>query len=468
MGSAGFPSEDSGFGVALAFFRIIRRNQYLRSLLNSFMFRSEIYRNVAKMLSGNAIAQMVGLLFYPLLTRLYRPEDFGLLNLFLSIGGVLVLVANADYHYAILLPKNEKKAVGAWQVSTLCALAVVVLCGISVFFKGAIAGLFNTPELAVVYPLLPLFVALSAAWMLLNYWFTRQKKFGAISTYQVSQNLSNALLKWGFGAAGRLQWGLFVSTILGLAVSLGLSVAGTFRAWGSKLLHFDWGSVRMAARRYVRFPAFSLPRSLVNNLSGNLPFFMLTPFFGVAEMGFLGMGFTLAFRPVNMISSSLYQVFFQRFAENVQNRRRVMPFFRKFVLGCFLVVIPSFALLYWILPDLCAWLLGEEWLETGRYIRLMLPWIAMVCAGSCVSFLSDLFQKQALMLWVEVAYLGLRAAGLAVGIALRDIRMAILLYSLGGVLVIGFQLLCYRKWIKDYEVGLEDAEAATRGNKVKI
>ena len=75
------------------------------------MFRSEIYRNAAKMLSGNAIAQMVGLLFYPLLTRLYRPEDFGLLNLFLSIGGVLVLVANADYHYAVLLPKNEKKAI---------------------------------------------------------------------------------------------------------------------------------------------------------------------------------------------------------------------------------------------------------------------------------------------------------------------------------------------------------------------
>lgn len=432
------------------------------------MFRSEIYRNAAKMLSGNAIAQMVGLLFYPLLTRLYRPEDFGLLNLFLSIGGVLVLVANADYHYAVLLPKNEKKAIGVWQVSALCSLSVVILCGISVFFREAIAGLFETPELAAVYPLLPLFVALSAAWTLLNYWFTRQKRFGAISRYQVSQTLSNALLKWGFGAAGRLQWGLFVSTVLGLTVSLGLSVAGTFHAWGAKLLHFDRISMRLAARRYARFPLFSLPRSLVNSLSANLPFFILTPFFGVAEMGFIGMGFTLAFRPINMISGSLYQVFFQRFAENVQNRRRVMPFFRKFVLGCFLVVIPSFALLYWILPALCAWLLGDEWLETGRYIRLMLPWIAMVCAGNSVSSLSDLFQKQALMLWVEVVYLMLRAAGLAIGIALKDIRLSMFLYSLGGVLIVSFQLLCYRKWIKDYEAGLEDEEAATRGNKLKI
>ena len=69
---------------------------------------------------------------------------------------------------------------------------------------------------------------------------------------------------------------------------------------------------------------------------------------------------------------------------------------------------------------------------------------------------------------MEVVYLMLRAAGLAIGIALKDIRLSMSLYSLGGVLIVSFQLLCYRKWIKDYEAGLEDEEAATRGDKVKI
>lgn len=419
------------------------------------MFKSEIYKNAAKMLSGNAIAQMVGLLFYPLLTRIYSPDDFGLLNLFLSIGGVLLIVANADYHYAILLPKSDKKAAAVWQVSALCSLGVVVLCGLSVFFRKPIAEVFKAPGLASVYPLLPLFVALSAAWMLLNYWLTRCKRFGAISTYQVTQNLSNALLKWGFGKAGFLQSGLFVSTILGLVIALATSIVSTFKSWKTILFRVDKRQIRLAAKRFARFPAFSLPRSLVNNLSGNLPFFLLTPFFGVAEMGFLGMGFTLAFRPINMISTSLYQVFFQRFAESVQNRKRVMPMFRKFVGRTFLVVVPGFALLYWILPWLTEFLLGKGWEQTGEYIRLMLPWIAMVCAGSCISFLSDLFQKQAGMLAVETAYLVLRAAGLAIGIALKDISLAIFLYSLSGVLVIAGQLLWYRKMIRDYEKGLE-------------
>ena len=64
-------------------------------------------QNVAKLLSANVVAQVVGLLVYPLLTRLYSPEDFGLMNLFVSIGNVLVILATAEYHYAIVLPKDD-------------------------------------------------------------------------------------------------------------------------------------------------------------------------------------------------------------------------------------------------------------------------------------------------------------------------------------------------------------------------
>ncbi|MDE7338633.1 MAG: hypothetical protein K2M92_05010, partial [Bacteroidales bacterium] len=83
------------------------------------MFKSEAIRNTGKLVSANAVAQALALLFYPLLTRLYSPDDFGVLNLFLSIGGVLLLVANADYHYALLLPKSEKKAVSVFQADFL-------------------------------------------------------------------------------------------------------------------------------------------------------------------------------------------------------------------------------------------------------------------------------------------------------------------------------------------------------------
>ena len=59
-------------------------------------------RNVAKLLSANVVAQVIGLLVYPILTRMYTPEDFGLMNLFVSIGSVLVILATAEYYYAIV------------------------------------------------------------------------------------------------------------------------------------------------------------------------------------------------------------------------------------------------------------------------------------------------------------------------------------------------------------------------------
>lgn len=77
----------------------------LRTLL-----KSSGVRNFSKLLSANVVAQVIGLVVYPILTRMYAPEDFGLLNLFLSIGGVLTILATAEYYNAIVLPKKNRKA----------------------------------------------------------------------------------------------------------------------------------------------------------------------------------------------------------------------------------------------------------------------------------------------------------------------------------------------------------------------
>ena len=79
------------------------------------IFRSDVVRNTTKLLSANVLAQVVGLLIYPLLTRLYSQDDFGLLSLFVSMGGVLALVSTAEYQYSIVLPKDEKTAVSTME-----------------------------------------------------------------------------------------------------------------------------------------------------------------------------------------------------------------------------------------------------------------------------------------------------------------------------------------------------------------
>ena len=88
--------------------------------------KSSGVRNFTKLLSANVVAQVIGLVVYPILTRIYAPEDFGLLNLFLSIGGILVILSTAEYYNAIVLP--EKKEDGLSVVS-LCASMLLLTVG---------------------------------------------------------------------------------------------------------------------------------------------------------------------------------------------------------------------------------------------------------------------------------------------------------------------------------------------------
>ncbi len=412
-------------------------------------------RNFGKLLSANVVAQAIGLLVYPVLTRLYAPDDFGLLNLFLSIGGVLVILATAEYQYAIVLPKDDKRARAVFHVGLLVLCSVIALVLLSVPFSRPIARLFNTPDLAKWYWLMPFYVAVSGLWILLNYYYTRQRQFGRISRYQLSQSVLNAGAKVSFGFAGLLQSGLILSTVLAPILSIAMSIAAAWRKGLRQLLRIDKEECRTAAREYANFPKYSLPRALVNNLSGALPSLLLTPFFGLANLGFWGMALTLAFRPLNMISQSLYQVLFENTAQRVNQRLTIRPTILRFLCLTLAVAVPCFAALYFVLPALTRWLLGAEWEISGHYIRVMLPWLLMSVLVAPVCFLSDIFKKQKIGLYLEVLLIVLRLLGLGIGIWQHSFFYAIAGYSIAGAIVIGVQLLWYLSLVRNYERGLQ-------------
>lgn len=413
--------------------------------------KSELVHNSATLLSANVVAQIIGIVIYPILTRLYSPDDFGLLNLFLSIGGVLVILANSEMHFTVVLPKDERRAVACFHNCLLVVMGVTLLCLLAVPFSSAIASLFNAPMLADWMFLLPLFVFTQALWVLLNYWYTRSKLYGNISFYQLSQSTLSAGAKCGFGFAGFSGGGMIVSMVFAPLVSILVSVRMAFAKCLRPLLRIDRAECRLAAREYVNFPKYDMPRAVINNFSCNLPFFLLTPFFGLAEMGFLGMAFTLALRPINVVANSLNQVMFQRTAELVQNKQKISLMFRGFVSYALMAVIPTFTVLYLVLPWLTEWLLGEGWHVTGDYIRLMLPWVALTCIASTINFIPDVFRRQRGLLVFEIAYFVIRAIALVVGIVCRNFTLAIALYSIGNTVMLIVECVWFAGIVRKYE-----------------
>lgn len=420
--------------------------------------RSELMRNSAKLLSANIVAQAIGLLVYPILTRIYAPEDFGLLNLFLSIGGVLVLFATAEYQYAIVLPKEEEKARALVRVCGIILLSITAIALLSVCFSKPIARLFNTPELANWYWLLPLFVLTMGTWNILNYWYIRRKVYGRISGYQVGQSAFSSASKLGLGAMGCLQGGMILSTVFAQLLSGCISIALAWKQHISCLFREPRARLITVLREYRNFPIYALPRSVINMVACQLPVLLLTPIFGTKEIGYWSMGILLAFAPINMINKTIYQVLYQHVTAKVNAEQKISGIFRQFTIGTLCLVIPAFCLLSFFLPALCEWLLGAGWERTGEYIRWMLPWLCGSMLMGSTGFLADVFFKQRVELFWEILMALLRAAGILAGIWTHDFAIAVIGYAIGSAIAVFTRYIWMLTLVGRYDKSLTDKD----------
>lgn len=420
------------------------------------ILKTDTAKNSAILLMANVISQLLGIVFYPILTRIYSPDDFGLLNLFVSIGGVLVLCSTAEYQYSIMLPKSEKSAVACFHVGFLILFFTTFLCVVAAFFSPYIASLFHAPALADYFWLMPLYVFYIGLWTLLNYWYTRKNRFKDMGFYLISQSAFNVIVKYLMGAGGLLRSGLMVGTVLAPILSIVLIIKRTFRAVLKPLLVFEKEECKFMAQRYANYPKYSLPKSVVNSVSLNLPILLLTPFGGLNEVGLLGMAITLSFRPLSMISGSLHQSLYHKFTKNIHNNQSIYPLFKRYIVSMLVSVIPIFIALYYVLPTLSGWFLGQEWYVSGEYIRLLLPWLFTTILLGPFAFLIDVFQKQKIGMYYEFVCFILRILGLTVGIVLEDFKLAVLLYSLLSFCVQLSMGLYYRTLIKRYEKTIQN------------
>ena len=418
------------------------------------LIKSSGVRNFAKLLSANVVAQVIGLVVYPILTRIYAPEDFGLLNLFLSIGGVLAILSTAEYYYAIVLPREEKDAENVFGVGVLWLIATTVLIGLSVAFAKPISLLFKSPNLASYYWMMPFYVFAIGAWNLLNYWYIRHKEYNPISRYQVSQNILSAGGKLGMGWGGIFQGGMIYAVVIAPLISLAGSWLSARKTLMPAWRRMSWQTVCEQAKAYRNFPCFVLPRSFVNVLAGQMPVLLLTPFFGGEAVGYLSLAILLGYTPIGTITRAIYQVMYQHTMEQVHEHRPIGQIFRKFLLSASAIIIPVFVGLWFVLPDLTAWLLGTQWHVSGEYIRWMLPWLYVSLLSCSINYLFDVFMKQKWGLFFEMILAVMRVAGLCIGIWASNFMLAIICYSLFTALALVVQIVWMLLQVRRYDRSL--------------
>jgi O-antigen/teichoic acid export membrane protein len=414
-------------------------------------FKSDIIRNSSTLLSGNATGQAVTFAAYPVLTRLYSREEFGAFNFYVSIVGILVIFATGRYNLAVVLPKSERQASALLQISLLLSLAVsVALVLPALLGSRLLSDVRDMTEVATMLPLLPVFVLVGGWWQSLNYWFTRQKEFGKISFYNISQSVINAGAKCLWGIRGLGASGLIWGTFTGQAAALAISLCKSNLSW-REILHFDKAEIRSAAKTYSNFPKFELTNETLVTIAGNIPVLLLSAYFDMVGIGLFSLALTVASCPVMIFSNSMYQILFERISSHVRQGRAITGDLLTFCKICFLTILPFFVLFVFIAEWFFAFVFGAEWREAGMYFRLLLPWQFAVIFTMTVCCVPDVLFRQKKAMKIEILYLAIRIASLYAGIRLNSFVLAITLYSAVSTVMSIIKTIWYFKIAKQHD-----------------
>ena len=125
------------------------------------IFKSEYSKNIFTLFGGASLAQAIPIAVSPILTRIYTPEEFGLLALFVALTSIPSIISSGRYEQAILLPKDEESAINIFALCLLLiSLTSVISFVVILIFDDIIVDLLNKNEIKYWLYLLPLSIFL--------------------------------------------------------------------------------------------------------------------------------------------------------------------------------------------------------------------------------------------------------------------------------------------------------------------
>jgi len=178
--------------------------------------------------------------------------------------------------------------------------------------------------------------------------------------------------------------------------------------------------MRLAARRYSRFPKFSLGAALLRSASGSLPLLFVGSVLGTTIAGWYTLVASTLLYPINLLHANAYQVYYGEIARLKSADPRAMPAVfwkrtRQVASIGLAILVPLNTVAPWLIPLL----FGPQWNGAIACLWITSPvWFAALLGGSTGSTLETL-DRQDLHLTREIFTMVAIALALVLAYVLR-------------------------------------------------
>lgn len=329
--------------------------------------RASFLGSVGVLLSAGVIGQVIMLAAMPIITRLYTPEDFGLLALFTGLLGASLVASSLRYELAIPLARHDHNAFALMVLAlVLNGTTSSILFAAIALWGGLLSDVLDTRALATILWILPAAVLGAGSYRAFRLWAVRLGDFNSIAKTKIAQSLVLVLSQIGAGLLGGGGLGLALGHFLGLT-------AGAYRL----LRTIDQSFLRVKARRqlfriyslakrYSRFPRFDVAASLIDAIGVQLPNLLLAIMFSPTVAGSYLLADRILGTPLGLLSQSIAQVIYSRSRSIIQSAQTAAMTTKALL---FLGGGASFPIIAVVLlcEPVFVVVFGETWRQAGIY-----------------------------------------------------------------------------------------------------
>jgi O-antigen/teichoic acid export membrane protein len=341
-------------------------------------------RDVLRLVTGTAGGRLIALVAMPLATRLYSPDDFALLAVYLGVVNIGGAICCLRLDIAIPVAKDDRDAIHLLILALLaaCLLSLVTLTAVLVFPQ-AISKLLGQPSLLPFLWMIPIGIMMLANYSALQLWATRMRRFGVIAITRVTQAVAGVAVMLAMGWAAITPFGLLLGNLLSAS-------AGGVRLLREGL-RYDRGILRTVSargladtlREYRRFPVYSTPEALANLVGIQVPVIIVAAHAG-AEAGYLLLAQMIMAAPMGLLGSSISQVYVSR-APQEMREGRLAPFTFGILRRLAQIGIAPLILAGVLAPFVLPWIFGADWARVGDIVAWMVPWTILQFLASPIS-----------------------------------------------------------------------------------
>lgn len=363
-------------------------------------------RSVLTIMKGSALAQVIGLLVLPLLSRSFEPTAFGHLQVYQSITMLIIVVLMLRYEIAILRASEGQELNDVLALCAFLTFVFIALLTIGLLVASALGWTWLTVNVPFGWWWLSL-GALSIGWMqIFSYLATRDATYGAIANAKVAQGLANAGAGGAMALVAPISSGLIIADLAGRAIG-GYALARGNISRAAGMFNARASGMVAAARRYRDLSTISLPGAVMSTMGSIMTPLLIYATFDAAMAGQYGLVERAVGLPVALIVGAVSQVHMGNLAVDLREGTNVARSnFRRLSLLLALMALPPTILCIVFSPTLFDLFFGPGWDQAARFAQILAPayFLAMISGG--INMTLTVLGRQVLQLTLDATRFG--------------------------------------------------------------